>query len=1179
MTQRFLTMSTQRKYRSWAAHCGLVLFISLLLAWIQAVSPASSAGKEAQAKAGADSPAQVDQEVRRLEPGKPIERELAGGQSHSYQITLAAGQYLKLVVEQRGIDVVVKLFGVDGKQITEFDSEIRTQGQEMMSLVADAAGNYRVSVQAKQQSAPVGRYEIREVEIRAATEKDRALEEAHKLHTESRRLSSSGKNDEARSLAERALEIREKALGQDHLDVALSLNNLANLYYDKGDYARAETLYKRALSIREKALEPEHPAVAQSLNDLALLYYRGLGDYAKAEPLYQRALSIREKSLGPDHLEVARSLNNLAVLYRAKGDYAKAEPLYQRALSVQTKAHGPNHLDVGNTYNNLAILYRAQGDYDKAEPFYQLALSIRERALGPDHPAIAVSLFNLAILYDDKGDYAKAEPLFHRALSMREKSLGPNHPEVALFINSLAILYKNKGDYSKAEPLYQRALSIMEKALAPDHPDVAFCLNNLAVIYNDKGDYAKAEPLYQRALSIWEKRLGPNHPDVAPSLNNLAILYRAKGDYSKAEALYQRALSILEKSLGPEHPSIAQSIYNFAGLYKVKGDYAKAAPMYQRALSIMEKTLGPDHSHVASSLSSLALLHRSRGEIKEAITLQARANEISERNLSRNLMAGSERQKLAYLALYSKETNLTFSLHNLSATDDSQALNLAFTTLLRRKGRGLDAMTDAIAALRRNAAPQDQTLFDQLTDLRRQLAVLTLRGPDAANPETYRVRIKPLEEQYEKVEAELSARSAAFRAQSQPVTLAAVQAALPVDSALVEFAVYTPLEPQSEKSKPARYLAYVLPAQGGPKWADLGEAAVIDGAVAAWRKTLMAEEDKSGKLRFKDARPLARELDELIMRPVRSLIGKTQRLLISPDGLLNLIPFAALVDESGEYLVSKYTISYLTSGRDLLRLQAPQKSKSDPLVVANPSFGLPDPSRTLLKPLQPLLASEDEAMAIKTVLPEASLLLREQATEAALKQAKAPWILHVATHGFFFSDQQKAPPPLARGVFGEDPLRMSDMQLSKWAASVKDPLLRSGLALTGANKGKSGDDDGLLTALEAAGMDLWGTKLVVLSACDTGVGEVKNGEGVQGLRRALVLAGSESQVMSLWPVSNEATRDLMIAYYKTLMRGEGRGAALRQIQLQLLRSKNRRHPFYWAAFIQSGEWANLEGKR
>src|SRR5262245_38617270 len=270
------------------------------------------------------------------------------------------------------------------------------------------------------------------------------------------------------------------------------------------------------------------------------------------------------------------------------------------------------------------------------------------------------------------------------------------------------------------------------------------------------------------------------------------------------------------------------------------------------------------------------------------------------------------------------------------------------------------------------------------------------------------------------------------------------------------------------------------------------------------------------------------------MRPVRSLLNKmsgdTRRLLIAPDGSLNLIPFAALVDQQNRYLVERYAISYLTSGRDLLRLQTSPPNQNAPLIVADPLFDSGatvatrayqnsgdspagnqeanplNPTEVFFKPLP---GTGREALAIKTVLPEASIFVREQATEAALKQSKAPRLLHIATHGFFLGDQE-APPVKARGVSGHDPLGLSDPRLSRWAAKIENPLLRSGLALAGANKHGSEDhDDGVLTALEAASLDLWGTKLVVLSACDTGVGEVKNGEGVYGLRRALVLAGSE----------------------------------------------------------------------
>jgi len=1010
----------------------------------------------------------AERDIRTLEPGQSVKRELTGGQRHIYQIKLRADQFLKVIVEQQGIDVVAQVLGPDGAQILEVDSESRPRGQEQASLAPEAAGDYRLIVKPKQDGSAAGSYEIRIEELRAATEDDRALQEASKLLKEYVKLQGEGKHDEAMPLVKRSLEIRERILGPSHRDVAAALNALANIYWNKGEYAKAEPLYQRALTIFEMALGPEDPRVAITLNNLAALYWNK-GDYVKPEPLAQRALAIMERAFGREHPNVALVVNCLAIIHSSRGDYAKAEPLFGRALAIW------------------------------------------ERTLGPEHPNVGIALSNLANVFYNEGEFAKAEPLYQRALAMREKTLGREHDEVAAILNNLALVYLDKGEYEKAEPLYRRALAIREKALGREHPKVGFLLGNLANLYRNKGEYAEAESLYSRAIAIFEKALGPQHPYLANSLNDLAVLYAAKGDGA------------------------------------------------------------------------------------QAVELQSHANDIAEYNLTLNLGAGSERQKLAYMAFSEKQTDFTFLLHSQIAPDDPQALKLAFTTLLRQKGRALDAMTDTIATLRRRATPQDQKLFDQLIEARSQLASLILKESDASNLDTYRIRLGPLEEKVENLEAELSVRSAEFRAHAQPVTLSAVQSAIPAGGALIEFALYTPQEPRTGKRQPPRYLVYLLAAQGKPKWMDLGAASPIDLAVGAWRQSLRENTP--------DVNRLARAVDELVMRPIRSSLrsepGEIRRLLIAPDGSLNLMPFAALVDEGNRYLIERYTISYLTSGRDLLRLQTSQPSKSAPLVVADPLFGRmanaatrrsgnsgsppaghqvasqSDPPRIFF---QPLPGTKSEALAIKAILPQASMLLRQQATEAALKRVRSPRVLHIATHGFFLSDPEEQEPE-TQNVLGNDLLRASDLRLNRWAAHIRNPLLRSGLALSGANREKKGDDDGLLTALEVAGLDLWGTKLVALSACDTGLGKIKVGEGVQGLRRALVLAGSESQVMSLWTVSDERAKDVMIPYYKALRRGEGRAEGLRQVQLRMLRSKDLHHPFYWAAFIQSGEWANLNGRR
>jgi tetratricopeptide (TPR) repeat protein len=352
-----------------------------------------------------------EKDIRSLEPGKPIDRELVGGQRHSYQVRLNADQFLKVIVEQQGIDVVVQASGPDGKQVAEFDSESRPRGEETIWLAAETAGDYRIVVRTRLQAAPAGHYGIRVEELRAAIETDRALQEARRLSDEYLKLQQAGKYDESLLSAAHALEIREKILGPDHPDVAAALDGMGLIYRYKGDYAKAEPLYKRALAIREKALGPEHPETARSLNNLANIC-QDKGDYADASPLFKRALEIREKTLGANHPDTALSLNDLAGLYLSQGKYAEAEPLFKRALEIRERALGKDHSDVAVSLNGLAGLYKLLGRYAEAEPLYRRALDICEKTLGADHSDDA-SLINIqAFRYQLMDRRSESVPLF-----------------------------------------------------------------------------------------------------------------------------------------------------------------------------------------------------------------------------------------------------------------------------------------------------------------------------------------------------------------------------------------------------------------------------------------------------------------------------------------------------------------------------------------------------------------------------------------------------------------------------------------------------------------------------------------------------------------------------------------------------------------------------------------------
>jgi CHAT domain-containing protein len=382
---------------------------------------------------------------------------------------------------------------------------------------------------------------------------------------------------------------------------------------------------------------------------------------------------------------------------------------------------------------------------------------------------------------------------------------------------------------------------------------------------------------------------------------------------------------------------------------------------------------------------------------------------------------------------------------------------------------------------------------------------------------------------------------------------------------------YLPFDPRAKVGQDwgkRRYAAYVLDGQGKVTYADLGEAASIDHLVAKFREALADPRS--------DPRGIGRALDERIMQPVRRLLPATRHVMVAPDGALNLVPFAALVDERGSYLIEDWSFSYVSTGRDLVR-SAAETAQTAPLVLANPDFG-PVPkqhTRTRSKnevfdlqqeSFEPLPETEQEGRAVASSLPGATFFSGSAATTGRLKQVRGPSVLHIATHGFFLGDAEGS-------VQSTRAFQRLDSSGGR-EVMPKNPLLRAGLAFASANLHHPGDD-GILTALEASSLDLWGTKLVVLSACDTAVGEVKTGDGVYGLRRAFALAGAESLVMSLWSVKDLVTRDLMTAYYRRLASGERRAQGLRTVQVELERNQDYRHPYYWASFVAYGPDAAL----
>jgi len=883
----------------------------------------------------------------------------------------------------------------------------------------------------------------------------------------------------------------------------------------------------------------------------------------------------------------AHRLQTEAARLESAGKYQPAQDLLTRALKLGESAAGPNDSYVAYLLTRLAEIDRNRGDQATAEQLFRQAIAIDDKALGHESPQTAYALLRLSALYNVKDDFARAEPLAEESLGLTERTLGSDHPRVASCLLVVALVHSRRDNFDRAIPELQRGLAIAERTLFPDDTGVVSIEGNLGDLYALQKDFDRAEPLLTRALESTERTYGRDHVRVAVPLQNLGTVAREKKQYARALDLLQRAQAIREQVYGPANTQTAVLRINIGNVYSDLGDHANALANYQKALAVLETSAGPYHQYTIDALSSLANRYAGDGDIARAIEYQARLDRVLEKNAELNLAIGSERDKLAYFDSTLQRMGRTISLQGRKPADGALT-NLAATAVLQRKGRVLDAMAGGMATLRQRMNQGDRDALDRLTAVSAQVASLALGGRGSTPADAYQARLGALEQQRDRLEHDISSRSAAFRAQSTPVTLARVSAAIPEAAALLEFAVYRPFDPNAlvdseQAAGEPRYAVYVIQPHREVQWADLGPAAPIDASVHALRQALRDPADQR-------VRDLARAIDEKVFRPIRTMVSVATRLLVSPDGELNLVPFEALLDENGRYAVERFSISYLTSGRDLLRLEVPRPEKREAIVLADPDFGDPTSAQPRLTQASlrrsvtiapdlsalyfaPLAGTADEARAIKTLFPDATLLTGTHASKSALAHIEAPRILHIATHGFFLDDPDRPAQPSP--AHASATLR----GIAARPADIRNPLLRSGLALTGANLTALDDDSGVLTALEAANLNLWGTRLVTLSACDTGVGEIRVGEGVYGLRRAFFLAGAETLVMSLWPINDTVTREIMTAYYTGLKQGRGRGDALREAQLALLARKNRQHPFYWASFIQAGEWTTLDGRR
>jgi tetratricopeptide (TPR) repeat protein len=850
---------------------------------------------------------------------------------------------------------------------------------------------------------------------------------------------------EAQACLERSLAIREKVEGKDSVETANTLDDLAKVCLEQRNYATAEPLFVRALALREKKYGPEHESVAGALHNLTNLYMRQarLDD---AERAIKRCLAIREKLFGADSLEAASSINSLGIIRGAQARQLEAETLYLRCLAIREKQLGKEDPAVGKVLNNLASVQAELGKPVEAEASYRRSLAISEKAHGPDHQGVLDPLHNLANFTAGQGKLAAAEALFLRALSILERAYGKEHPALADTLNDLAILYDSLGRFAEAEALCRRGLSLREKALGPDHPEMANSFITLANIYQSCAKLAEAVPLYLRALRIIEQALGKDHPRAALVLNQLANVYSMQERWADAEKLYERAIIIEEKTRGKDHPATARPLANLAKAYRSQQKYEAAQPLYLRALAIFEKANGSDDISTIRALHNLSGLYTCQHCDAEAAPWETRFRQSMRRFLLRELPNLSASEQHDYLSVHEKAYYQGSLSLGLRGRNNPAIAAASAEWLLNGKAISLEAQTIRGRLEREITDVEGKRLLAEIQSIRAQEAGLAL----SARAEGLAEQRQQLQSRRRDIEKKLAERSsAAAKVANNWVELAEVRKGVPPGGVLIDIARFRVNQFNAKTTvgvyTAPRYVAWVVPALGAgePRLVDLGLASKVDAAISDARTALentpdrLEKGDSEKKLEAETTEKLA-AVAKLVFEPLKPHLGTAKQLILSPDGDLWLLPWAALPDGKGGYLIDEHSLRFVVTGRDLIQQKSIGKRETTPaLILADPDYNS-TPGDVALAARQ-LGAKPEDATAsltrsagddlrgvgrvkrlpgtaaeakqafekLKTLTGQAPKLYQQvEASETIVKSARSPEVLVLATHGFFLKTQE-----------------------------------------------------------------------------------------------------------------------------------------------------------------------------
>jgi tetratricopeptide (TPR) repeat protein len=991
---------------------------------------------------------------------------------------------------------------------------------------------------------------------------------------------SMGLYDQALPIFIEALDITRGNLGKNHSDYGTILSNLANLYNTLGFYDKALPLTIEALDNTIKSLGKNHVDYVIRLNNLSSLY-QNMGLYDKALPFIIESVDVTARILGKNHPDYGTRLNNLADIYQDMGLYDKALPLIIEALDNTIMSLGKNHPDYLIRLNNLAMLYQNIGLYDKALPLTIEVLDITARILGKNHPDYGVRLNNLAEIYQDMGLYNKVLPLLIETLDVTSRSLGKNHPNYSIILNNLSSLYGKMGLYDKALPLIIESVDVTARILGKNHPDYGNRLNNLAEMYQNMGLYDKVLPILLESVDVTSRSLGKNHPEYGVRLNNLGLLYQNMGLYDKALPILLESVVVTSKSLGKNHPDCGLHVNNLACLYRDIGLYDQALLLFFEALDVIAISLGKEHANYGLILNNLASLYQKMGLYNQALPLIIEAMVNNKKNILEQFFFLPEKEK----ELYTNTIMSNFEFYQSFYTDYSSQNNLVSEYSYNLSLITKSMILNSISTLRQNINTNKDTLVEN--KFNKWVIIKNMIAKEHSKQTSQRRQdFLALEDDANNIERDLVEMSSTFGKEqnASKITWKDVQNNLDNHEVAIEFSSFRYRSPNSWTDS-ILYVALILRANDlHPEMVTLCEQKQLD---SIFVRTTNRESSQVNNT-YKNNR-----LYELIWKPIEKHVMPGDQIYFSPSGSMHQISIDAITNIDSTYLSDLYTFYPVGSTGILASHIEGKKPVKDVAVFGGIDFDASDEqiasaakdivlgddivSRSLYTQDSTrsgkwtyLIGTMDEAKSIdkmaKSKNIQSQLFTGAKAIEERFKSLsgiQSPSVIHIATHGFFFPDPK----------VDKKKLEMIPFQHDNTFTLADNPMNRSGLLFAGGNKAWIGEElstdreDGILTAYEVSNMSLFNTELVVLSACETGLGDIKGSEGVYGLQRAFKQAGVRYLMMSLWKVPDNATKEFMITFYTEYLTNQKPVREAFNITQSKMKKKYRNEPYKWGGFV------------